>query len=415
MISTKSFSISKQIVWEAYKRVKANRGSAGIDDVTIDMFEQNLKGNLYKVWNRMSSGSYFPPPVKQVEIPKKDGSKRCLGIPTVSDRIAQMVVKLLMEPTIDSQFHPDSYGYRPGKSAKSAVEITRQRCWQYDWVVEFDIKGAFDNINHPLLMKAVKHHVKDRWIILYIERWLIAPFENVEGNLVSRKQGIPQGGVISPLLMNLFLHYTFDCWMERHYPQNLFARYADDAVVHCRSQEEAEGLLVKIGQRLNQCFLEIHPDKSKVIYCKDSNRRQRHPTTQFTFLGFTFRPRVAVNRTGQKFTSFLPAVSKDAMIRMRRIISRWNIQKQTPATIEELARNYNPTLLGWWHYYGSFYKTEMRKVYSHLDRKLAHWVRRKYKRLAKRKRASIYWLGKVGRNKPNLFVHWQKLGIPTTG
>jgi RNA-directed DNA polymerase len=199
MKSTKSFEISKHVVMDAYRRVKANRGAAGIDNESIEMFEQDLKRNLYRIWNRMSSGSYFPPAVKQVEIAKKNGGTRILGVPTVSDRVAQMVVKLYVEPQLDRLFHDDSYGYRPGKSAKQAIAITRQRCWRYDWVVEFDISGAFDNLDHGLLMKAVRTHVRDRWVLLYIERWLKAPFETAHGVPVPREKGTPQGGVITPL------------------------------------------------------------------------------------------------------------------------------------------------------------------------------------------------------------------------
>lgn len=279
--STKSFEISKHVVWEAYKRVKANKGAAGVDGESLAQFELQLKRNLYKIWNRMSSDSYFPPPVKEVERPKKDGGKRSLGVPTVSDRIAQMVVKLYIEPEIDSHFHSDSYGYRAGKSAKAALAVTRKRCWQYDWVVEFDIKGAFDNINHALLMKAVKQHVREDWLVLYIERWLTAPVKKLDGQQLPRSVGTPQGGVISPLLMNLFLHYTFDRWMEKHHEHNPFARYADDAVIHCRHQEEAEQLLKDINDRLQDCLLTMHPDKSKVIYCKDSNRQKDYLQTQY--------------------------------------------------------------------------------------------------------------------------------------
>lgn len=277
MSSTKSFGISKYVVLEAYRRVKANRGAAGIDNESIEMFEADLKSNLYRIWNRMSSGVYFPPAVKQVEIAKKNGGTRILGVPTVSDRIAQMVVKLTVEPQLDGLFHPDSYGYRPGKSAKQAIAITRQRCWRFDWVVEFDVKGAFDNLDRDLLMKAVRTHIKDRWVLLYIERWLTAPFETTDGVVVHRDKGTPQGGVVSPLLMNLFMHYCFDRWMQKTHPQCPFARYADDAVVHCRSQAEAEHLLAAIGERLAHCRLMMHPDKSKVVYCKDNKRRREYP------------------------------------------------------------------------------------------------------------------------------------------
>jgi RNA-directed DNA polymerase len=413
MVSTKSFDISKQVVWEAYQRVKANKGAAGVDNESIAQFEQHLKRNLYKVWNRMSSGSYLPPPVKQIEIPKKDGGIRALGVPTVSDRVAQMVVKLYMEPFVEPQFHPDSYGYRPGKSAKAAVAVTRKRCWRYDWVVEFDIKGAFDNIDHALLLKAVRHHIKERWILLYIERWLIAPFETVDGVLVPRDKGTPQGGVISPLLMNLFMHYAFDKWLGRTHPNCPFARYADDAVVHCRNQADAEQLLVDISNRLDECLLTMHPDKSKVIYCKDSNRRLYYQQTQFTFLGFTFKSRSAANRTGKMFTSFLPAVSKAALKSMRQKIKGWRLNSQTYTCLEELAVKYNPILRGWWNYFGSFYKTEMRQLFVYLDGRLATWSRRKYKKLKAHKWRSLHWLHRVWRKQPELFYHWQMCRVTT--
>ncbi len=302
--SAKPYGIAKRTVWEAYQRVKANRGAAGIDDETIADFEQDLSKNLFKLWNRMSSGSYFPPPVKQVEIPKASGGTRKLGVPTVSDRVAQTVVKLLIEQKLDS-IHPDSYGYRPGRSAKQAVAITRERCWRYNWVVEFDIKAAFDHIDHGLLMKAVRTHIKDDWILLYIERWLVAPFETEDGARVPRERGTPQGGVVSPILMNLFMHYAFDTWMQRNSPNCPFARYADDAVVHCRSRRQAEHVMRSIASRLADCGLTMHPEKSKVVYCKDSNRTEQHPHVSFTFLGFTFRPRKAHSKQDELFTSFL--------------------------------------------------------------------------------------------------------------
>jgi len=408
--STKSFGISKHAVLDAYRRVKANRGAAGIDNESIEMFEADLKGNLYRIWNRMSSGSYFPPAVKRVEIAKRKGGTRILGVPTVSDRVAQMVVKLYVEPQLDRLFHPDSYGYRPGKSAKQAIAITRQRCWKYNWVVEFDIKGAFDNLDHGLLMKAVRTHIKDRWVLLYIERWLKAPFEAENGVSVPREKGTPQGGVVSPMLMNLFMHYAFDAWMQRSHPRCPFARYADDAVVHCRSQAAAERLLVEIGERLTHCKLQMHPEKSKVVYCKDSNRRQAYPQEQFTFLGFTFRQRVAVSKQGHKFTGFLPAASREALVRMLRTIKSWQLQRQSGTTIEELSTRYNPILRGWWNYYGSFYQSAMDRVFLQVDRKLAYWARRKYRRLAGHVRGSVAWLDRIARRHPQMFVHWRGHG-----
>jgi group II intron reverse transcriptase/maturase len=409
--SVKPYSIAKSTVWEAYQQVKANRGSAGIDDETIVEFERNLSNNLYKLWNRMSSGSYFPPPVKQVEIPKASGGKRKLGVPTVSDRIAQTVVKLLIESKLEAIFHPDSYGYRPGRSAKQAVAITRERCWRYDWVVEFDIKAAFDQIDHGLLMKAVGTHIREDWILLYIERWLVAPFETEDGERVSRERGTPQGGVISPLLMNLFMHYAFDKWMQRTIPSCPFARYADDAVVHCRSQRQAEYVMRAIALRLADCGLAMHPEKSTIVYCKDSNRRERYPQVSFTFLGFTFRPRRAKSHQGRHFTSFLPAASEVAMRRMRQAVRRWRLTRQTHVTLAEIAKLYNPVIQGWWNYYGAFYQTAMQEIFQHIDRALGRWVRRKFKTLSGRSRRSATWLGKMRDAYPRLFCHWYVNGL----
>ena len=410
MISTKPYCIAKRAVWEAYQQVKANQGAAGIDDETIVVFEQNLSRNLYKLWNRMSSGSYFPPPVKQVEIPKAKGGTRTLGIPTVSDRIAQTVVKRLIEPILDPMFHPDSYGYRPGRSAKQAIAVTRKRCWQYDWVVEFDIKAAFDQIDHGLLLKAVRTHIKEDWILMYIQRWLTAPFETAEGEQLLRERGTPQGGVVSPILMNLFMHYAFDRWMKRNHPQCQFARYADDAVVHCRSQKQAEEVMQSIASRLAECGLTMHPDKSKIVYCKDSNRSESYPHVHFTFLGFTFQPRKAMNKQRRLFTSFLPGVSAAALKRMRQTVRGWKLNRQTQVTLAGLARQYNPIIQGWWNYYGAFYQTAMYEISRHIDRTLERWARRKYKALAGRKRRSVQWLCKMKNVDPQLFLHWRVIG-----
>ena len=285
--TNKPFQIDKRRVYEAYKAVKSNGGAAGVDRQTIEQFEADLGGNLYKIWNRMSSGTYFPPPVLAVSIPKKSGGQRILGVPTVSDRIAQMVVKQLIEPDLDPIFLPDSYGYRPRKSALDAVGATRERCWKYDWVLEFDIKGLFDNIDHELLLRAVRKHVKYKWALLYIERWLTAPMEQ-GGNRIERTRGTPQGGVISPILSNLFLHYTFDLWMRRAHPDLPWCRYADDGLVHCRSAQEAEALKAELQVRLAECRLELHPTKTKIVYCKDGKRKGMYPNVGFDFLGYGF-------------------------------------------------------------------------------------------------------------------------------
>lgn len=410
MKSTKSFVIAKREVWEAYQQVKANRGAAGIDEETIAMFDQNLSRNLYKLWNRMSSGSYFPPPVKQVEIPKAKGGTRKLGIPTVSDRIAQTVVKRAIEPILDPIFHPDSYGYRPGRSAKQAIAVTRKRCWQFDWVVEFDIKSAFDQIDHSLLMKAVSSHIREGGILLYIERWLTAPFETTDGERLPRERGTPQGGVVSPIMMNLFMHYTFDAWMKRVNPSCPFVRYADDAVVHCRTRKQAEEVMRSIALRLADCGLTMHPEKSKVVYCKDSNRTASYPHVSFTFLGFTFRPRGAINRQKRAFTNFLPGVSADALKRMRKEVRGWRIHRQTPGTLVELAQQYNPKIRGWWNYFGAFYRTAMRGLSQSIDQKLELWARRKYKTLSRNKQRSAGWLRKMKNETPRMFSHWSVVG-----
>ena len=410
MKKAKPFEISKQVVWKAWKQVKANKGAAGVDSETIADFERNLKDNLYKIWNRMSSGSYFPPPVRAVAIPKKTGGERLLGIPAVSDRIAQMVVKMYLEPLVEPKFHEDSYGYRPGKSAIQAIKVTRQRCWRYNWVLEFDIKGLFDNIDHDLLMKAVGHHTQCKWMLVYIERWLKAPFQKEDGTLVEREKGTPQGGVVSPVLSNLFLHYVFDKWMERNYPQNPFCRYADDGVVHCRNEAEAHRLQTALEIRFKECGLELHPQKTKIVYCKDDDRRGDYPNTSFDFLGFTFRPRKSRNRRGKHFINFTPAVSNKAGKAMRQTARRWRMHLRSDKTLEDLSRMFGPVIRGWINYYGSFYKSALYKTLRHLNRTLVRWAIRKYKRLRGHRRRAEYWLGRIARKQPQLFPHWE-MGI----
>lgn len=332
MDKAKPFCIAKREVWEAYKQVKANRGAAGVDGQSIAEFDEDLSNNLYRIWNRMSSGSYLPPPIRRVDIPKGDGKTRPLGIPTVADRVAQMVVKRYLEPILEPVFHDDSYGYRPGRSAHHALSVTRQRCWRYDWVLDLDIKGFFDNIDWTLLMRAVRRHTDCKWVLLYVERWLNAPVCMPDGTLAIREKGTPQGAVISPILANLFLHYAFDRWMQEHHPSILFERYADDVVCHCRSESEALALRHALEGRLAACKLELHPDKTKIVYCKDANRRGNYPQQRFDFLGYTFRPRTAMNRSGELFVSFSPAVSEKAAKAMRMKIRRWKLHHQLCAS-----------------------------------------------------------------------------------
>jgi len=411
----KSFEISKHVVWDAWKHVKANQGAAGVDSESIADFEGNLKDNLYKIWNRMSSGSYFPPPVRTVAIPKKAGGERVLGIPTVSDRIAQMVVKLYFEPLVEPCFHENSYGYRPGKSAIQAVEVTRKRCWRYDWVLEFDIKGLFDNIDHDMLMQAVKHHTEIKWVLLYIERWLKVPFQKEDGTLVARPKGTPQGGVISPVLANLFLHYVFDKWMERNYPQNPFCRYADDGIAHCRTKAEALALLEVLDVRFKECGLELHLEKTKIVYCKDDLRRCDYPITSFDFLGFTFRPRRSKNRKGKLFINFSPAISNKAGKAIRQKARRWKMHLRSDKSLEDLSNMFGPIIRGWINYYGSFYKSALHPTLRHLNRTLVRWAERKFKRLKGHRRRAEYWLGGIAQRQPQLFPQWQMGVKPTAG
>lgn len=410
MGKTKSYNISKHIVMDAFRRVKANRGSAGVDEETIEEFERSLKGNLYKLWNRMSSGSYFPSPVRVVEIPKENGGKRPLGIPTVEDRIAQTVVKLYLEPEIEPLFYPDSYGYRPGKSAVEAVGAARQRCWRRGWVLDLDIKGFFDNLNHELLMRAVRKHTDEKWILLYIERWVKAPAQLEDGTQVSRQKGTPQGGVISPLLANLFLHYAFDEWMKRNNPSIPFERYADDIIVHCESERQATWLKEKISGRLMKCGLELHPEKTKIIYCKDDNRRGTYQNESFDFLGYTFRPRRSKMKLGKFFVNFSPAISNKATKEIFGVMRGWRIHRCNGQTLEELSSFCNPILRGWINYYGRYYKSALYKVFNVLNRSLVRWAMGKYKRFKFHQRRATKWLRFIAKRQPELFAHWQ-IGI----
>lgn len=407
MNMAKPFTIPKRLVYDAYKAVKANAGSAGVDKETIADFEANLKDNLYRIWNRMSSGTYFPPAVKAVAIPKKTGGERILGVPTVSDRIAQMVAKQIIEPELESIFLADSYGYRPGKSALDAIGVTRQRCWKYDWVLEFDIKGLFDNISHELLLKAVHKHVKCKWVLIYIERWLKAPMER-NGNRIERNCGTPQGGVISPILSNLFMHYTFDLWMGRNHPDLPWCRYADDGLIHCNTEQEAQAVMAALNARLAECGLQMHPEKTQIVYCRDGSRKERYPNVKFDFLGYTFRPRVVKNRKRNSlFVSFTPAVSGTALKSMRETTRRLNFRNRTDLSLRDIARLFNPILRGWVAYYGRYYPSALYPVYRHVNQTLVAWAMRKYRRLKRHKTRTMRLLEKVAENQPALFVHWR--------
>ena len=404
-LSGKPFEISKGEVWEAYLKVKENQGAPGVDGCTIEEFEKDLKGNLYKLWNRMSSGSYFPPPVKGVEIPKPHGGGvRLLGVPTVADRVAQTVVAAHLEKRVEPLFHPNSFGYRPGRSALDAVAVCRQRCWQREWAIDLDIATFFDSVRWDLVVKAVESHTDAAWAVLYVKRWLAAPVQMPDGTVRHRDRGTPQGSAVSPVLANLFLHYAFDTWLDREFPGVQFERYADDAVVHCSSQRQAQEVLSRLDNRMAEVGLQLHPTKTRIVYC--GRARREDVATSFTFLGFTFRNRPARDRHGRIFTSFLPAVSKDALKKMSAEVRSWRIHLHTTYTLGELARWLNPIIRGWMQYYGAFYKTELYPLLQRINVYLLRWARKKYKRLRTYKKAAKRW-NQIVRSYPSFLAHWK--------
>lgn len=414
MSSAKPFDIPKAYVWDAYLAVKASKGGPGIDGICMDEFEQNLKNRLYKIWNRLCSGSYFPAPVKQVDIPKADGGTRTLGIPTIEDRIAQAVVKQYLEPMVEPHFHEDSYGYRPGKSALDAVATTRRRCWRDDWVLDLDIRKFFDTLDHQLVLTAVSRFTDCRWVLLYVERWLKADIQVPDGTVIRRGQGTPQGGVVSPLLANLFLHLAFDKWMSEQFPNIHFERYADDIVVHCRSKKQLDWIRALIEKRLARCKLELNSEKTRVVYCRDSNRREEWDCNSFDFLGYCFRPRTARDRLGRFFVSFSPAISAKASRTLRQVIRRtWRLRSHVFLDIDSLARWLNPKIAGWINYYGRFCRSALHNVLNHINHALEAWAMSKFKRLRRRKTRARKWLRAVAQRSPDLFAHWPYQGWMT--
>jgi group II intron reverse transcriptase/maturase len=403
--AAKSYWIAKHEVVRAYKRVRANGGAAGADGVSLEQFERDVKNNLYRIWNQMSSGSYFAAPVKRVEIPKSDGKTRPLGIPTVADRVAQMVVKQRLEPLVEPLFHADSYGYRPGRSAHDAVRKARRRCWQYGWVLDLDIKGFFDNLDWGLLMKAVRKHAKLSWVELYIQRWLQAEVVMPDGTVQRRERGTPQGGVISPLLANLFLHYAFDEWMKRHHPGVPFERYADDIICHCKSRAQAEELREQLDRRLGECGLQLHPEKTKLVQCGDGNRAPGQTHVKFDFLGFTFKRRSAKGPRGV-FTTFSPAVSAKALKAMRERVRGWRLGSRVSQSLEQLQQEIGPMVQGWVNYYGVFRASTLYRAMRVIDEHLVKWAQHKYKRMARRQHRAWEWLQGLQLRMPRLFPHW---------
>jgi RNA-directed DNA polymerase len=405
-LKAKSFEIRKLLVYEAWKRVQANAGAPGVDAVSIDRFEAEETDNLYKLWNRMSAGSYMPAAVRAVEIPKDHGrGVRVLGVPNVADRIAQTAAAMLLEEKVEPIFHPDSYGYRPGRSAHDALAVTRKRCWAKNWVIDLDIRAFFDSVDHDLLLKAVAHHTDERWVLLYIERWLKAPMQMPDGTLVERVKGTPQGSPISPLLANVFMHYAFDRWMDREHPDSPFARYADDIVVHCNTENQARSLLASIAERLEGLGLELHSDKTKIVYCKDTKRRGTSQHTSFDFLGYTFRARRVYGQNGL-FMGFLPAISKSARKAIGQEIREWHLKRRSDADLSGLAWAINAQVRGWINYYGAFYRSELYFLAKRIDEHLVRWAMQKFKRLKGKPELAWARLHAARQRQPRLFVHW---------
>lgn len=410
----KSFAIPKRLVWDAWKAVKANKGAAGSDGQTIEEYEKDLKNNLYRLWNRMSSGSYMPKSIRQVFIPKGDGGLRELGIASIEDRVAQTVAKLYLEPLIEPYLHKDMYGYRPGRSAHDAIEVTRKRCWKYNWVVDVDIKGFFPSIDRALLDKAVRKHTNCSWLLLYLPRWLAMPVHQVDGTFKTSDKGVAQGSPLSPVLANLYMHYAVVAWFGREFPLTEFAVYADDMVIHARSKEEAERIRGALDQRLKTCGLMLHPEKTKVVYCKDANRPVETEHIAFDFLGHTFRPREAMSKYGKVFTSFLPGISRKALKQMHERVRKLKLTTHTHLSLEGVAELLNPLLRGWIQYFGRFYREALHNFLSHIDTLIAKWLRRKHKPLRRRKIHSTNQLRRIAERQPRLFAHWTFGATPAT-
>lgn len=404
---TKSIPITKEMVWEAYKQVKRNKGSGGVDLETLEEFEKVRSKALYKIWNRLSCGSYFPQNVRRVNIKKEGGKLRPLGIPTVSDRIAQQVIKRYIEPRLEVEFMNNSYGYRPGKSAHQAVKEVQQNVRKYSWVIDLDIQEFFENVNHDLLIKALRCHVSEPWVHMYIIRWLEAPIQLEGGSTLCPKgKGTPQGGVISPLLSNLYLHYSIDKWLSIHYPKAKMVRYADDMIIHCSTEYEARQLLSKVKSRLLQCGLTVHEQKTKIVYCKKEGRSLQGKPVQFDFLGFSFRPMITRLRKGGCFLQYDCLMSRKSKKRILKELRALNLHKRTRNNLEDIAKLLNPKIRGWINYYGKIKRNSLKPVFYYLHHRMIKWILNKYKRFKRSKVLAVRWLRRITKQYPNLFYHW---------
>jgi RNA-directed DNA polymerase len=405
---SKTVPITKEMVWEAYKKVKANKGGSGIDKQTLELYASKLSKNLYKLWNRLASGSYFPKPVKEVTIPKSDGGQRKLGIPTIDDRIAQEVLRSYIEPRMEAIFIEESYGYRPHKSAHDAVKKVRSNVYKYAWVIDMDIKSFFDEVNHELLMKAVEKHCSEKWIKIYIQRWLESPIQKADGTLIHKKgQGTPQGGVISPLLANLYLHYVIDVWLKKNYPLVPMVRYADDVIIHCFTESEAQRVLQAIRNRMQECKLRLNEEKTQIVYCKTSTRTLINKySKKFDFLGFTYKPTMLPNKRGKAFLGTGCSISQKSI---SRIVDNWkktSVFKSTTVNIQDIATVINPQMRGIIQYYGKINLHALRPLRNNLYLRLAKWVGKKYKSLRRNFKKTKKWIASTMKSYPTMFYHW---------
>ncbi len=402
----KPFVVTGLEVWLAWQKVKASKGAPGVDEVSIAAFEERLEDSLYKVWNRMASGSYLPPPVRAVEIPKAGGGTRMLGVPTIADRVAQTVVAARIEAVAEQFFHRDSYGYRPGRGAHDALAAARKRCWEHDWVIDLDVSKFFDSVPWDLVIKAVEALRLPPWILLYVRRWLAAPVRMPDGQVLPRDKGTPQGSAVSPVIANLFLHWAFDEWMAREFPDCPFERYADDALVHCGSEARARQVLAALEARMESVGLRLHPDKTRIVYCKDSNRRAPWDgPVSFDFLGYTFRPRDTVGKRG-RYTGFDLAASRKALDRMSEAVRGWQLHRHTGLTWRQLAEWIGPVIRGWMSYYGKFRRSELYPLLARINYHVQQWIRDKYKKLRKDKAMRRAW-ERVTAQFPGLLPHWR--------
>jgi group II intron reverse transcriptase/maturase len=406
--TSKTVPVTKEMVKVAYRKVKSNQGSAGIDKQSLEEFQKDLSNNLYVLWNRLSSGSYMPKPVRSVSIPKSNGKKRVLGIPTVSDRIAQQVVKDYLEPRLEAQFQENSYGYRPLKSAHQAVTAVQENVRQYAWVIDMDIKSFFDEVDHELLMKAVERHVPEKWVNMYVRRWLESPAQQSDGTLIQKEgRGTPQGGVISPLLANLFLHYVLDKWLSKHYPGIAFVRYADDIVIHCQTETEAKQLQEAIRARLTECKLRLSEEKTKVVHCQNYRRpKKKDYGKKFDFLGFTFKPKTIPSNRGGLFLGYGCAISQKSQTRIVEGWKQLNLHRRSDLTIQDIANLVNPQMLGIIRYYGKFKLLELTRLMRHFELRLVKWVLNKYKKFKGSYSAAYRWIKYLKRSYPTMFYYW---------